>query len=376
VPAPLPFAAPLHVLADVSPGAPAHVAAGAGRVSARPIARVSARRLTGAPAHVSRVSGRPITGTSARVSARPLSRLAGAFAHVVLAAAVSLTSACDRSAAESRPADPSPSGAASSTSSASPSASPAALALLDPNPFKLPSRTLALDPGRRVFTFSDQMLAGAKLGSTLVLYGATVAGFDGELLVIEGRNGPSYKVHPAYAIAVPDDPKVRPGEPVITEQNGVLRHAVVKKHVKDRIFVRYLDADTRFGEAALKAARFIRQSDGLHPGNYAALGDGEVLRHVLLVSPFDDGEKKWFVLGAGGAAQIVTEASLEPIPVKLQARAGAAVLAEHNGILRKATIQSAPEPGIFTVKYERAGRPATLGWGFLLPLAPQRPTRR
>jgi len=299
---------------------------------------------------------------------RPSAALFAALAALPLA----LATACDRSGSDSHNGDPPPTAAASAVASAAPSASAAALALADPNPFKLPSRALALDPGRRVFTFSDQMLASAKLGSTLILYAATVAGFDGELLVIEGRNGPSYKIHPAYAIAVPDDAKVRPGDPVITEQNGILRHAVVKKHVKDRITVRFVDEGTRLGEASLKAARFIRQTDGLRPGNYAALGDGDVLRHVLLISPFDDGEKKWFVLGAGGAAQIVTEAALEPIPVKFQPRPGTAVLAEHNGTLRKATVQSTAEPGIFSVKYERAGRPVTLGWGFLLPVAPQK----
>ena len=41
-----------------------------------------------------------------------------------------------------------------------------------------------------------------------------------------------------------------------------------------------------------------------------------------------------------------------------------------------ATVTSTPETGIFSVKYERAGRPATLGWGFLLPLANEKPRPR
>src|SRR5262249_40280047 len=141
-----------------------------------------------------------------------------------------LVSACGQSA-ESRPSDPPPSSAPAPILSA-PLPTPAAPALADPNPFGLPPRQLEFDPGRRVFTVWEQMLAGAKLGSTLVLYAATVTGFDGDLLVIEGKNGPPYKVHPAYAIAVPDDAKVRPGDPVVTEHNGVLRHAIVKKYVK------------------------------------------------------------------------------------------------------------------------------------------------
>lgn len=282
----------------------------------------------------------------------------------------SLTGACGQGN-DARSADPGAPPPPTASASAQPSASPAAI--VDPNPLKLPARTLALDPGKRVFTVSDQMLAGARLGSTLVMFAGTVAGYDGELLVIEGRNGPPYKVHPAYAIAVPDDPRIQPGDPVITEHNGLLRHAIVKKHVKDRILVRFLDGESRLGEMPLKQARFIKQSNGLLPGNYAALGDGETLRHVLLISPFDDGEKKWFVLGAGGAAMIAKESALEALPVKLSLRPGAPVLAEHNGVLRKATIASAPEAGLFTVKYERAGRPASLGWGFLLPLANEKP---
>lgn len=284
-----------------------------------------------------------------------------------LAPAISISlalSACGQGN-DARSSDP-PAPTASATTSAAPSASPASL--LDPNPFKLPPRTLKLDPQKRVFTVSDQMLAGAKLGSTLVMFAGTVTGFDGELLVIEGRNGPPYKVHPAYAIAVPDDPRLQPGDPVVTEHNGILRHAVVKKHVKDRIVVRFLDAESRLGETPLKQARFLKQTNGLHPGNFAALGDGETLRHVLLISPFEDGEKKWFVLGDSGAAMIAKESDLEALPVKVSLRAGAPVLAAHNGVLRKATIASTPETGLFTVKYERAGRPVTLGWGFLLPL--------
>lgn len=294
----------------------------------------------------------------------------------VLAALALLAGACG-SGGDARPQDP-PASATPSSSAApsSSSAPPAAPALVDPNPFKLPPRPLALDAGKRVFTVSDQMLAGAKLGSTLVMYAATVAGLDGELLVIEGRNGPPYKVHPSLAIVVPDDPRIQPGDPVVAEHNGVMRHGVVKKHVKDRILVRYVDGESRSGESALKTTRFLKQTDGLKPGNYAALGDGEALRHVLLVSPFDDGQKKWFVLGAGGAAMIALESALEPIPVKFAPRTGTPVLAEHNGVLRKATVTSTPETGIFSVKYERAGRPATLGWGFLLPLANEKPRPR
>ena len=127
------------------------------------------------------------------------------------------------------------------------------------------------------------------------------------------------------------------------------------------------DLDARAPEASLKGGRIAKQLDGLVPGNYAAFRKDAELLHVLLVSPADDGEKKrWFCLGFGGAAMLVDESALQPIPVKLQAKVGDVVLAEWVGTLRKATIQGAVDPAFFTVKYDRAGRPATLGWGHLL----------
>src|SRR5436309_2762401 len=42
------------------------------------------------------------------------------------------------------------------------------------NPLRLPPGKVTLDAGKRVFTFSEKMLAGAREGSTLVLYAATV----------------------------------------------------------------------------------------------------------------------------------------------------------------------------------------------------------
>lgn len=238
---------------------------------------------------------------------------------------------------------------------------------VQPNPLGLPPRRAKLDVGRRVFTFPQAMLEGAKLGSTLVLYGATVSGLDGGDLVIEGRGGPPYKVHPGYVIAVPDDPTVRPGDAVLVEHAGVMKHAVVTKQVKARTFVRFTDLDVRAPEVGTKGERLVKQGEGLAPGNYAALSDEGELRHVLLVSAIEDGEhKRWFVLGFAGAAKIVDEVALRPIPVRFHGRVGDAVLAESVGTMRRATLQSVVEPAFLTVKFERAGRPVTLGWGFVL----------
>ncbi|HEY4119982.1 MAG TPA: hypothetical protein VGM56_19090 [Byssovorax sp.] len=255
------------------------------------------------------------------------------------------------------------SGASASSSRAPAEAPPPG----DPNPLHLPARRLALDPGKRVFAPSDLMLATAKPGSSLVLYAATALGLDGDDVIIEGRGGPPYKVHAGYVIPVPDDAKVRPGDAVVTEHGGVLKHAVVTKLAKDKTLVRFTDLDARAHEVALKHARFLRQVDGLAAGSYAAWHDGDTWRHVLLVSPFTEGGvKKWLALGFAGAAQKVDEAQLKPIPVRFNPKVGATVWAESVGAMRRAVVVTADEQGVFTVKFERAGRPAVVGWGLAM----------
>jgi hypothetical protein len=278
---------------------------------------------------------------------------------------------------EGAPPPPLPdAGAPPAPASAAPAAIAAPQAVLDPNPLRLPPRRVKLDPGRRVFTFSDTMLAGARPGSTLILYAATVSGFDGDDMIIEGRAGPPYKVHAGYVIPVPDDAKLKHGDPVLTEWNGVMKHAVVTKFGRDRVTVRYTDMDAKTPEGNLKNARFVRQAEGLQPGNYAALREGEGLKHVLLVSQAGEGNvKRWFCLGFGGAALLVDEAALTAIPVKYNPRTGTGVLAEWVGTLRKATVSAVDDPGMFTVRFERAGRPVTVGWGLLMKDPEAKPTK-
>ncbi|HVK64357.1 MAG TPA: hypothetical protein VM694_07785 [Polyangium sp.] len=237
-----------------------------------------------------------------------------------------------------------------------------------PNPLGLPPRKIKLDAKRRVFTFSEPMLTNARIGSTLVLYAATAIGFDGDDLVIEGQSGgPSYKVHPGYVIPVPDNAKPRLNDVVLTEWNGVMKHAVVRRYVKDRIAVRYTDMEARAPEGLLKGVRWVKQVNGLEPGNYAAYRQEDEVRHVLLVSPFEaGGVKRWFCLGFGGAALIVDEADVQPIPIKWKGKPGAVVWAEWAGTMRRAVMQSETEPGIFTVKFERAGKPEVVGYGLIM----------
>lgn len=211
------------------------------------------------------------------------------------------------------------------------------------------------------------MLSRARFGSTLVLYGATVAGLDGDDLVVEGQaGGSSYKVGGAYVIPVPDGLKPKANDVVLTEWNGVMKHGLVKRYVKDRVAVKFTDVDGRAPEAMLKGVRWIVQTEGLAPGNYAAYKQNDELRHVLLVSRSEGPEARWFCLGFGGAAMVANESDLVPIPIKWKGKAGATVLAEWAGTMRKAVLQSENEPGIFTVKFERAGKPETVGFGMIM----------
>ncbi len=294
---------------------------------------------------------------------RPFAR--GAFAAALLAA-------CSSGSSTPTDAAPSPSGSSGpvplgSFIAPSPTLSTPPKSHL-PNPLHLPPRRIKLDPGRRVFTFSEPMLESARLGSTLVLYAATALGLDGDDLVIEGQQGgPSYKVHAGYVIPVPDGVKPKLGDAVLTEWNGVMKHAVVRRYVKDRIAVRYTDMEARAPEALLKGVRWVRQTNGLEPGNYAAWRQEGEYRHVLLVSPLETGgARRWFCLGFGGAALIVDEADVQPIPIKWKGKPGAVVWAEWAGSMRRAVMQSENEPGIFTVKFERAGKPEGVGYGLIM----------
>jgi len=250
---------------------------------------------------------------------------------------------------------------------AAPVPQPPRPAVANPNPLSLPAGNLDLAPGTRIFAVPEPMLRGAKLGSTFVLHAARVVGRDGDSLLVQTREGEPYKLHPSYLVAVPAGSR-RPGvgQPVIAEWAGVLKHGVFRATKKDRSIVRFFDASDN-ADRALDDVILFRAQDGFRPGNYAAARSNGESRHVVLLSPIDGGSKKWLALGHAGAATIVEEADLTAIPVKWDPKEGAAVWAEFLGRMRPGIVEGIDAPGLFTIKFERAGRPVTVGWGAIMP---------
>lgn len=132
--------------------------------------------------------------------------------------------------------------------------------------------------------------------------------------------------------------------------------------------VRFFDASDT-ADRTLDDGILMRAESGFRPGNFAAARLGSELRHVMLLSPVEGESKRWLVLGHAGAAMLVEEAALVAIPVEWAPKEQGPVLVESLGRMRAATVQAIDRPGLYTVKLERAGRPSTVGWGFLMPPA-------
>ncbi len=236
----------------------------------------------------------------------------------------------------------------------------------EPNPLSLPPHPVDLVPGQKVFAVPAAMLRGAKLGSSFSLRVAGVVGRDGDDVLVDGRDGPAYKVHSAYVIPVPDSFKPKPNQPVVAEWAGALRHGVFRKLSKDTLVVRFTDTEDK-SDRYLKNAAIFAQVDGFHPGNVAAFHDGADYKQVLLVSSIAGEPKRWLALGYGGAAMIVDEASLFAVPVSYAPKEDAPVWAVWLGTFRPGTVKSVDPPGLLTVRFERAGPPVQLGWGSVMP---------
>ncbi|MBK6517013.1 MAG: hypothetical protein IPG04_23565 [Polyangiaceae bacterium] len=224
--------------------------------------------------------------------------------------------------------------------------------------------------GSRVFTVPEPMLRGAKLGSSMQLRAATVVGREGENVVIDGRDGPDYAVHPSYVIPLtPSKQRPRMKQPVVAEWAQGLRHGVVRRYAKDKVVVRFTDTQDK-SDRSLEPGQLMPQTDGFHPGNYAALRSGPDLEHVLLVSPVGGDAKdapEWFVLGYLGTARLAKTDQLVGVPISFEPKVNAPVLAEHLGKMRPAVVKELDAPGVLSVRFDRAGRAVTTGWGLVMP---------
>jgi hypothetical protein len=242
----------------------------------------------------------------------------------------------------------------------------------EPNPLNLPPRKLELAAGDHVFTVPEPMLRGAKLGTSFAFRAATVTGRDGEDVLVDGRDGPPYRVHPAYVIPITPVTRPKLESPVLAEWGGALRHGVVRKYVKDKIVVRLLDTNDT-SDRPLAPEQLSLQTDGFHPGNYAVVrapGPPGTMDydHVMLVSPIADAGE-WLAIGFGGATRRVAEKDMLIVPLTFTPKEGSPVWAEHLGKMREGTVTEVDRPGLVTVKFKRVGRPVTVGWGSLLPPA-------
>lgn len=237
----------------------------------------------------------------------------------------------------------------------------------EPNPLELPPRKLEVVAGQAVFAVPERMLRGARLGSSMALELATVSAIEGDDLVVEQQGTSAYRVHGAYVIPLPQKPRLRLHEPVLVERGGRLRHGVVTRFDRDAVVVRMTDGEAPFAEVAMRDPFLAPQRESLAPGSFAARVTPEGAAQVLLVSSFVRGDRKlWLALGQAGASQLVEESELVAVPVKLEAKVGEVVWAETKGMFRRGAVEATPQRGLFTVRFERAGRPETVGWGSLL----------
>ncbi|MFO0616481.1 MAG: hypothetical protein U0414_28065 [Polyangiaceae bacterium] len=243
----------------------------------------------------------------------------------------------------------------------------------EPNPLSLPPRPLDVVVGQRIFAPPAAMLRGAKLGSSLALRAVEVVAKDGDTIVVQGRDGPNYKVHTAYVIPVPPNFRPRVNGPVLAEWAGQLRHGALRRMNMGSAVIRFTDTEDKT-ERTLKNGALIAQTDGFRPGNFAGVREGDALKQVMLVSELGDGSRRWFALGYAGAAMLVDPVALVAVPVNFEPKEGASVWGVWLGAYRPATIQDVDSPGLFTVRFDRTGRAVRLGWGSVMPpFAPLQP---
>ena len=225
------------------------------------------------------------------------------------------------------------------------------------------------------------MLDGAKLGSTLVLYAATVVGFEGDDL---DHRGPRRALVQGQRELRDPGPRRRAREARRGGAHRVERGAQARGgHQADQ------GQDRR---ALHRSRRPLRR--GAPPGRQADRDDGQAPAGPLRQA--DRGPRARQLRGAPPTAKSgctcswsrppptarpsagspsasaarrssPTRRISRPIPIRFTPKIGAVVWAEWVGTLRGRRSRPRGDPGLFTVKFERAGRPATVGFGRILP---------
>jgi hypothetical protein len=238
----------------------------------------------------------------------------------------------------------------------------------EPNPLGLPAASLDAAEDQRAFAVPADMLAGAEIGSAMMLRAATLEGRDGDELMVRVEHGPLYPLHPGYLV-VPRPGRFQRNTEVIAAYRGKLQHGVVSGLYKDKVVVRFTDLGFKLGDQRLERDRVGVLGPGLVAGAYAVYRAATELRHVLLVSAATHPEGvRWLVIEHAGASRLIDADKLTRLPVgRFAPKVGASAMVAWRGSMVHAQVRSIDEPGLYTVKRARAGAPLLVGPQMMMP---------
>jgi hypothetical protein len=236
------------------------------------------------------------------------------------------------------------------------------------NPLQLPYPSeMGVSKGDRVYAVSRASLRVAGLGKTLVLRLSRVVGHEGEQLLVRQPSGVPYAIHPAYVVAMRHGRFRRRGS-VLAPRDGRMRHAVVRTFRRKKVVVKYTDVGLHLREQALDRGQLGILAGGLEAGGFAVLRDGDVLRHVTLISKgtHKDGKLRWLALAYGAVATLIDHERLAALPRLPRLRPGADVLVAWRGTMTAAVVGKVEASGLLSLKRPRFGGLLTAGPGMVM----------
>ncbi|MFZ4580028.1 MAG: hypothetical protein ACOYOB_16690 [Myxococcota bacterium] len=231
-----------------------------------------------------------------------------------------------------------PAEALPAATTATDAAEPAAAAP-DPlrNVWSLPARGTSAKDGSRVFVLTqgkDRTYDSATAVYRLFAYDLGEA--KGDVLTIQELGGGSFKVTGLFVIPAGVDTatNVKPGDMVLAEWAGELKHAIVTKIDTDKVSVRYTNLPDSWPEDRVTAIKDLRevtkQTEGLNPGNFAVAQEEGRAHQVLLIAQSGD---KWVTRRFAGRVGIFESKDLTPISLKPALKVGQAVQAPWVGMM-------------------------------------------